>query len=494
MKEEPRIKETAFTPEGPIPLIREMPVAGSYPVAALGPLRKPAQAISRSTEAPIAMCAASVLAAASLATQGLRDAETLNGTVPASLFLLTIAKSGERKSTADRLAMRGVRDFEGELRAYFDAQLDLWRDANDVWKSEHAKIVGNKSADAASKRADLKALGPKPLPPLKPHIVASSPTIEGVIKHLSELRASLGIMTEEGGALIGGHSMKAENRLATCANFSAMWDGSPLDRWRASDGVENYTGRRFSAHILVQPVAAEALLSDPMANGQGLLARFLTCRPASRIGKRLRLERDAAAEADIADFAVRIRALLSLDLPLADGMRNELAPPVLPLSAEARDVLSAFAREVEKAQAPGGSFEDAHAFASKTAEHAARIAAVLTIFADPEAPEVTGETMAGAIEIATFYANEAARLADAAIVPPEVKDAEQMRIWLHDKWKEPCISAAIAAQFGPFKVTDRAKKALQRLQAHGWLMEDNGAEVAGKPRKEAWRIVRSAGS
>ena len=115
---------------------------------------------------------------------------------------------------------------------------------------------------------------------------------------------------------------------------------------------------------------------------------------------------------------------------------------------------------------------------------------MLTIYADPEAGQVTGETMAGAIEIATFYANEAARLADAAIVPPEVADAEQMRKWLLGSWGEPCISAGIAAQRGPFKVTDRARKALQRLHAHGWLIEDNGAEVAGTPRREAWRIVR----
>jgi len=480
----------SFTPEGPTPLIRDVPEAGPYPVAALGPLREPAEAIAAATEAPVAMCAASVLASAALAAQGHRDAETLSGIAPASLFLLTVAESGERKSTADRLAMRGVRDFEAELRTDYDTARDLWRDAHEVWKATRAKIVADKKADAAAQRADLKALGPEPPAPLKPHIVASSPTIEGIVKHLPELRASLGIMTEEGGALIGGHSMKAENRLAACATFSAMWDGQPLDRWRAGDGVESYTGRRFSAHVLVQPVAAEALLSDPMANGQGLLARFLTCRPASRIGTRLRMERDAAAEAGVASFARRIRALLSRDLPLADGTRNELAPPVLPLGREARDVLTAFARKVEKAQAPGGPFEDARAFASKTAEHAARLAAVLTIYADPDAPEVTGETMAGATEIATFHANEASRLADAAIVPPEVADAERLRLWLLRAWGEPSISAGIAAQRGPFKVTERARKALQRLESHGWLVEDHGAEVAGKPRKEAWRIVR----
>jgi hypothetical protein len=481
---------TPFAPEGPTPLIREMPEARPFPVAALGPLRGPAEAIATATEAPVALCAASTIAAAALAAQGQRDAETLNGTAPASLFLLTVAESGERKSTADRLAMRGVRDFEADLRADYDIERDLHRDAQEIWKATRAKILADKKADSAAKRADLKALGPEPPAPLKPHIVASAPTIEGITKHLAELRASLGIMTEEGGALIGGHSMKSENRLATCASLSAMWDGQPLDRWRAGDGVESYTGRRFSAHILVQPVAAEALLSDPMANGQGLLARFLTCRPASRIGSRLRMERDARAEAQIGSFAARIRSLLSRDLPLADGRRNELAPLVLPLSGEARAVLTDFARAVEKAQASGGPFEDARAFASKTAEHAARLAAVQTIFANPDAPEVTGETMAGATEIATFYANEAARLADAAIVPPEVADAERMRKWLLNSWGEPFISARAAAQRGPFKVTDRARKALRKLEPHGWVITANGAEVEGKPRREAWRIVR----
>lgn len=481
---------TPFAAEPPMPLLREIPEAATFPVSALGPLCAPVDAISSATEAPLALCAASVLAAVALAVQGHRDAETLNGTAPASLFLLTIAESGERKSTADRLAMRGVRDFEADLRTDYGMQQELWRDAHELWKVDRAKIMADRKADSASKRADLQALGPEPPAPLKPHIVASAPTIEGIVKHLPELRASLGIMTEEGGALIGGHSMKAENRLATCASFSAMWDGQPLDRWRAGDGVANYVGRRFSAHILVQPVAAEALLSDPMANGQGLLARFLACRPASHIGTRLRIEGDALAEAEIARFATRIRSLLSRDLPLAGNQRNELAPPVLPMSPDARAVLTMFARNVETAQAPGGPFEGSRAFASKAAEHAARIAAALTIYTDPGALKVTGETMVGAIEVATFYANEAARLADAATVPREVADAERMRKWLLERWKEPYISAAVATQRGPFKVTDRNRKALRLLESHGALIKADNAEVDGKPRKEAWLIVR----
>jgi hypothetical protein len=65
--------------EGPQPLIREMPEADPYPMEALGPLRSAAEAIADMTEAPDALCAASVLAAAALGSQGLRDVETLGG-------------------------------------------------------------------------------------------------------------------------------------------------------------------------------------------------------------------------------------------------------------------------------------------------------------------------------------------------------------------------------------------------------------------------------
>jgi hypothetical protein len=80
-----------------------------------------------------------------------------------------------------------------------------------------------------------------------------------------------------------------------------------------------------------------------------------------------------------------VAALLRLPLPLAEGRRNELAPRVLPLSPGARDVLQAFALALEAAQAKGGDLEGVRPFASKAAEHAARLAAVLTLFANPDA-------------------------------------------------------------------------------------------------------------
>lgn len=66
-----------------------------------------------------------------------------------------------------------------------------------------------------------------------------------------------------------------------------------------------------------------------------------------------------------------------------------------------------------------------------------------------------------------------------------------MKRWLLTSWQQDFISAGIAAQRGPFKLTERTRKALNLLEDHGYLVAANGSEVDGKKRKEAWKVVRS---
>jgi hypothetical protein len=460
----------------------------------LGLLREAVEALHDLTQAPVAIAAQSCLSVAALAVQGLGDAATLHGRAPASLFVLTIAQSGERKSACDRVAMAGVREFEAELAAARDEELSRHRDAVEIWKKRREAILRTANDDPHGAKADLAALGPEPPSPPFASIATDSPTVEGITKHLADLRPSLGIYSDEGGSFLGGNAMQAENRLKTVASLSAFWDGSPVSRWRAQDGIASYRGRRLSLHIMCQPVAAAGLLGDPIASGQGFLARFLMTEPASAIGTRLRVGHSPASETTLARFKARVLSLLRLPLPVREGTRGELEPPLVVLATEARAVLQDFALAIERAQAKGGALEGVRPFASKAAEHAARLATVTTLFADPRAHEVTGETMADAVALATYYAAEAARLSDAATVSAETADAERLRVWITEAWPEPCISASDAAQRGPFKETDRVRKALMTLQRHGWVVPvAGGAEVLGKRRREAWRVVKGAG-
>ena len=92
-----------FVPELPRPLVRELPPADPFPIEALdGVLGPAARAIHARVQAPLAVCAQSVLAAATLAVQGHSDVELPTGQArPVSGYFLTVAGSGERKTSAD---------------------------------------------------------------------------------------------------------------------------------------------------------------------------------------------------------------------------------------------------------------------------------------------------------------------------------------------------------------------------------------------------------
>src|SRR5881275_2161246 len=107
-------------PEPPRPLMRELPPADPFPTDALGNvLGAAARAIHDRVQAPLAICGQSALAAAALAGQGHADVVLPIGpgqSRPLSLYLVSIAASGERKSACDSEAMWPIRRREAVLR------------------------------------------------------------------------------------------------------------------------------------------------------------------------------------------------------------------------------------------------------------------------------------------------------------------------------------------------------------------------------------------
>jgi hypothetical protein len=287
--------------------------------------------------------------------------------------------------------------------------------------------------------------------------------------------------------------MNADNRQKTLAALNALWMGDPIRRTRAGDGALTLYGRRLAVHLMVQPPGARAFMADPLAEGTGFLPRFLICEPPSTIGTRFhgRARQDAPA---LDAFAARLRAVLATPLPM-DPETRELTPRALPLAPEARALLVGFSDAIEGAQAPGGTLAHVTGHASKAAEHAARIAGVLTLWRDLAAPEVTAAEMADGIAVAQFHLGEAARLADAATVTAETDRAEKLRRWLLESWPHAEITSAEVVNKGPNALREavKAHAALGALERHGWLVPlDPGAVVRGKPRKAAWRIVKGA--
>ena len=141
----------------------------------------------------------------------------------------------------------------------------------------------------------------------------------------------------------------------------------------------------------------------------------------------------------------------------------------------------------------GGAFEPVRDLANKLAEHAARLAAVLTLVENIEASEVAVSEIEAGIALAEHYAREALRLRGAARVDPELQLAQKQLHWLLTSWREPAIGLPEIYQRGLNAVGDKAtaKKLVSILEDHGWLERIvEGAVVAGQRRRDAWRIVR----
>lgn len=350
---------------------------------------------------------------------------------PTSLFCLTIAQSGERKSGCDKLVMAGLRDFERDQAVEYREEMASYSIAHKLWTTKKDRLVkeaangnGSKAIEA---QADLGALEPETKQPLSPKLTTSEPTLEGLIKLYLTGLPRLDLFSDEGGGFLGGHAMNSDNRLKTVAGLSSLWGGDAIDRVRAGDGATTLYGRRLAMHLMVQPVAARLLLADPVASGQGFLARFLITEPPSAIGTRLRRTDPEVAEVAKVAASRRASEVLSHPKPLSQDDPQKLAPRALVLSANAKELLHQYAEVTERAQALGGDLESIRGFASKSAEQAARIAGVLTLWSDLNAPEVTASTMSDAIELAQFYLFEAKRLAEAATITAEIGAADKLR-------------------------------------------------------------------
>ncbi|MEX1108281.1 MAG: DUF3987 domain-containing protein, partial [Dongiaceae bacterium] len=125
-----------FVPELPLPLFRASDEPAPFPVDALGPiLAAAAIAIEDKIQAPIELCAQSVLAVASLAVQANVDVILPTGqTRPTSCYYVSIAASGERKSACDHEALAPVREREEELRRAHKTEKLAYKNANDTYE------------------------------------------------------------------------------------------------------------------------------------------------------------------------------------------------------------------------------------------------------------------------------------------------------------------------------------------------------------------------
>jgi len=129
----------------PRPLLPRLEACAPYPVDALGEvLGGAANAIISAVQVPDALAAQSVLAAAAMAAQPHANVVRGGQEIPLSIFCLSVGESGDRKSSADRIALSAHHSHQNRLVSEFARTVKEHRDATDVFQRCRAAVLGRR--------------------------------------------------------------------------------------------------------------------------------------------------------------------------------------------------------------------------------------------------------------------------------------------------------------------------------------------------------------
>lgn len=431
--------------------------------------------VQAKVQAPAALIGSSALTAMSISCQALIDVELPTGQRrPCTLNLVTIADSGERKTTTDNLMCAPIFDHDADRKqahekamAAYALPMRTWEAVNGAIERKFLKSI-TAGEDASELREALVAHAKtNPIKPTRDRIIFESTTERPLMEALRGDSASAAIISEEGETVLKGGVM------ANLGMLNKAWDGAKsitLDR--ADDSIE-VTNPRLTVSFMVQSGVFHAFLDrrGAVVRASGHLARYLACEPQSTQGFRFITLQQSAWEC-LPVFHARVKELLiCASTRRAAGDRSRT---LLTFSAEAKGAWVLTYNGVERELRPGGRYEGVRDFSSKFMDILSRIAAILHYFDQQEGSVISLETFNRALDLASWYGDEFIRLFCEPIQIPEyIRDANAIWHYILQIMQRVAggpIPRNDIRKSGPVRRQGRFEVALNELVRRGWIV------------------------
>ncbi len=390
------------------------------------------QGIAGRSQAPIELVVSVLLTVIALVCQYLIDVRRPWGSAgPTSLIIFTIALSGERKSTVERIATDVLRAFR-ERREKLDAQKTKeWSALWELWEKQKKKIqkdiVAKDSSSADYKQLEKALLAhanSEPMRPLVFKMIQQDVTQAALTEALEECCPSEALLTSEGDIALRGV-------ISQVGIMNALWDASGVEVGRASTGNYSLRDARFSIGIGVQPLVFQDYLErkGEIAKASGFFARALFFYPKSTQGTRFIGE---STSLNLDNYKKRMDFLLEENFKKFDA--RDSGKQVIGFSIEAGEELVRIHNSIEKELQAGGSYERARDHASKLTENISRVAALLHFF-ETGLSQISLPELASAEKIVTGCSVVYKRLF--SFSPQVVTDADALFSWLQERSQSP---------------------------------------------------------
>jgi len=259
--------------------------------------------------------------------------------------------------------------------------------------------------------------------------------------------------------------MGAESAMRNLALLNILWDGGTLDIGRRSKESFTVRGARLTVALQVQePTLREFFAkSGALARGTGFLARFLVAWPESTQGFRPFTEAPANWP-HLAAFHRRTAAILNQSAPIDED--GALTPAMLSLAPDAKAAWVEYHNAIEAELRTGGELHDVRDVASKSADNAARLAALFQIFEHGMGGAVGFDALDRATTITAWHLSEARRFFGELALPAELADAARLDSWLIAHCRQErahFVKKNHVRQHGPLRDGARLDAAIREL-------------------------------
>ncbi len=420
------------------------------------------------------MACTSLISTMAAALHGLYDVEPLPGMrIPLSLITFTVAPSGSGKTVVQNRLTAGFKEFEDEMREKFDADWIDYQSAIDTHSAERKALLsllkeqtkaGKDSEYVRQQLSDLDKSSP-PMPKLA-KVMLQDTTETGIQNSLFSNWPNAFFPLDEAARFL-------ENRFPELiGTANSTWSGSPItvDTAKRKIFIKH---PRITWNIQVQPKAFDRFMKKlgPRAIDEGLWARTLIAHVEPTLRQPVTFANQQWASTDRFNEECRQFLLASV---------GENGKPVgqtaLKFDAQAQELLIQERQRINLMKASGGTLYNHQELCAKAADNIARIAAIIHVFDKCEG-DISSHSLAKAIEIFAWFANEQIRVLTPTPQPPqELCDAHLLLQWLANYVRTHNLLGVQKnhlLKFGPraIRAAPRLNAALIILWQQGWLEE-----------------------
>jgi hypothetical protein len=379
------------------------------------------------TQAPGDLILISSLANYSLLLQGLIDVERPGvGEGPVSLFVKTIADSGERKSTVSRFLERPIAEFQSRQNDEYAAKLANYEAEVEVFENK-VKVLRKKISDRLKNGLSIDELELQlaslwqaaPQKPTQIQLIIEDATTEAIAHELSTGWGNAALVSDEGATILNGRIVQDLPRL------NKLWSAESFTVNRKSSDSFTVTDARLTISVMAQPRAVEKFMKKrgDESRGIGFLARFLVCNPVSSQGSRFLRGTFEGDEDGYQNYLKKANEILC---KVKDSAQNSGSDrKLIRFSEEAKNYWIDLYNRIESHLQINGRFEYARDHGSKLAENIARIAALLSCIEYGEDERISIDVLMDAERIAFYFSDVFLRCFES--LPEYVKDANALR-------------------------------------------------------------------